>query len=67
MFFPNLHNKYDGGGDVVGGLTALKRMKTQETRLYMAFTSLTKFDTPHVAAKKRETRKELLPNKYQII
>ena len=43
-------------------------MKLRETRLYVPFTSRTKFHTPHVhAKKKRETCKGLLPNKNQAL
>ena len=45
-------NRWKDGG-VVGGWTETKRMKTQETRLYMPT--------------KRETRKGLLPNKNLIL
>ena len=49
----------------VGNWTAIKRMMNRETRVYMSFTTPTIFHTPHVRAKKWETRTGSLPNKNQ--
>ena len=55
-FFPNFHNKNEWTrlkeGSDAGGWTAVKRMVTRETRLYMPSTPLTNFHTSHVHVKK---------------
>ena len=69
VFFPICTTKtMEGGACIVGGWTAIKRMKTRKTCLYMPFTSHTKFHTPHhhiYMRKRRETRKEVFPNMNQ--
>ena len=47
----------------VGGWTAIKKMMTRETRLYMSFTPLNKFHTLHLHAKRAENSHIIIAEK----